>query len=110
MGKSIQIECIVDGNPKPEIRWIHQNKTITPSQKYQMNEYPGNEIISSLVINDLDIRDTGSYSCQANNSYNYNTGHVRVEVAATHSVQAVNKGSTGKSYSCSGVHRLWTQV
>ncbi|XP_003369356.1 disorganized muscle protein 1 [Trichinella spiralis] len=49
---SIQLECITEASPKPEIRWFFDQKEIAPEGRYSMNaEERGNDVyLASLLI------------------------------------------------------------
>ena len=97
---TIDLECIIDGNPSPIVTWMHGKEMLTPGEKYQQSRHHGDhEMISSLTITSLNMSDGGNYSCHVNNSdaAKNATGYVKVEVGdKSQQQQGVNIGSTGR--------------
>ncbi|XP_072292766.1 myopalladin isoform X2 [Eucyclogobius newberryi] len=65
-GSKVQLDCIVQGQPVPEVRWFCEGK--------ELENCPDIQIITngdhhSLIIADAFEEDTGRYSCFASNVY-----------------------------------------
>lgn len=63
VGSRVQFDCIVNGDPRPTIKW-HRDSipiSLTTSHKHQVTG------TGTLVILDVDRRDDGVYECIAEN-------------------------------------------
>ena len=63
-GQNVTLQVKVEGKPKPEVQWQKDGKNITQDGKYQ-HEKKG--LLHLLKINDVNDKDSGSYSCTAGN-------------------------------------------
>lgn len=63
-GSRVQLECVVTGLPKPEVRWYCERKELKNSSDIQI-AYDGNHC--SLIISEAFVEDTGRYTCLASN-------------------------------------------
>lgn len=63
-GDSVRFDVEVDGFPKPKIEWFDGVTKITNKGRYQLTE-DGN--MYSLIINTVELDDTGAYKCVASN-------------------------------------------
>ncbi|XP_062505984.1 hemicentin-2-like [Corticium candelabrum] len=63
-GSSVNITCEYQGYPKPILVFTYNHKIIDdrPTQTIK-GEYGSTVLVATLIINELTIRDTGSYSC-----------------------------------------------
>lgn len=68
-GYTIQFECKVDGNPRPQITWFRQTAIIKQSQDFQM--YYDDDNVATLVIREVFPEDSGTFTCVAKNSVGY---------------------------------------
>lgn len=60
------LECRVRGEPEPSITWTRDNEFIQTSDKYtQIDQADG---LCRLIIYNPDVRDSGAYTCKAENS------------------------------------------
>lgn len=55
------IECPIEANPRAEIKWFKDNLPLISQMPH--SEQQGNE----LIINELNVDDTGIYHCEATN-------------------------------------------
>lgn len=59
-GSSARFTCEVKGNPSPNVTWLFNAKPVAPSQRFQISG-------SSLVIQDVTVKDEGAYQCLLDN-------------------------------------------
>ncbi|XP_037127107.1 myopalladin isoform X2 [Syngnathus acus] len=65
-GSKVQLDCIVRGQPTPEVRWFCEGKELENSPDIQIIT---NGELHSLIITEAFEEDTGRYSCFASNLY-----------------------------------------
>lgn len=65
-GETIELECIVIGEPKPEIKWFLSNNEIIESGHIQFN-YSAVDGKAKLILNNITNDDKGVYTVQALN-------------------------------------------
>lgn len=65
-GETIELECIVIGEPKPEIKWFLSNNEIIESDHIQFN-YSAVDGKAKLILNNITNDDKGVYTVQALN-------------------------------------------
>ncbi|XP_055358418.1 myopalladin isoform X2 [Betta splendens] len=65
-GSKVQLDCIVRGQPVPEVRWFCEGKELENSPDIQILS---NGELHSLIITEAFEEDTGRYSCFASNFY-----------------------------------------
>ncbi|XP_049592461.1 myopalladin isoform X2 [Syngnathus scovelli] len=65
-GSKVQLDCIVRGQPTPEVRWFCEGKELENSPDIQIIT---NGELHSLIITEAFEEDTGRYSCFASNFY-----------------------------------------
>lgn len=66
-GNSAMLECIISGEPAPDITWLHGDHSLDPSTgKYKFDEH-GN--IYRLYIHTFTYLDAGTYRCTATNRF-----------------------------------------
>ncbi|KAF9816679.1 hypothetical protein SFRURICE_018559 [Spodoptera frugiperda] len=66
-GDTAEIKCEAGGTPVPKITWIHNGKPIEqaePNPRRQVNP-------NSIIITNLEKKDTGNYGCNATSSIGY---------------------------------------
>ncbi|KAI1710055.1 fibronectin type III domain-containing protein [Ditylenchus destructor] len=80
-GRDFILECLVNGNPKPRARWLHESSTIDASSSGGRIEFVG-AANSSLLIRSAQVSDSGVYTCRAEN------GDDSVDSSATISVKS----------------------
>uniref|UniRef100_A0A5S6Q316 Ig-like domain-containing protein n=1 Tax=Trichuris muris TaxID=70415 RepID=A0A5S6Q316_TRIMR len=68
---SIELECFMEANPLPEIRWFYEQSEVFDGGRYAMRlDDKGNDAYSAvLMIRDLDDVDAGSYRCAILNQH-----------------------------------------
>ncbi|KAL0964227.1 hypothetical protein UPYG_G00321090 [Umbra pygmaea] len=65
-GSKVQLDCIVQGLPKPEVRWFCEGKELENSPDIQIIN---DGDLHTLIIAEAFEEDTGRYSCFASNFY-----------------------------------------
>lgn len=66
-GKSAMLECIISGEPAPDITWLRDELTLDPSTgKYMFDEHDN---IYRLYIHNVAYLDAGTYICTATNKF-----------------------------------------
>ena len=63
--KSVTLQCVITGAPKPKITWYKGNREIFSGNKYYMDK-EGDTYF--LDIRDVYGEDADDYSCRANNA------------------------------------------
>ncbi|XP_055331451.1 twitchin-like isoform X3 [Paramacrobiotus metropolitanus] len=76
-GKSVTLECEVEGFPKPEITWYKGSRELYDSNKYMMT-VRGN--VYTLTISDVFGEDADEYSCRAVNKGGSKTSRADVVI------------------------------
>ncbi|WKY14387.1 hypothetical protein Q1695_000159 [Nippostrongylus brasiliensis] len=61
-GSQLGIDCIVDGDPFPEITWYHDDAPIEDGEFYKMISQK-----ETLIITNIDGQKSGKYTCRASN-------------------------------------------
>lgn len=79
-GYTIQFECKVEGNPRPQITWFRQTAIIKQSQDFQM--YYDDDNVATLVIREVFPEDSGTFTCVAKNSVGYASSTTELTVEA----------------------------
>lgn len=64
-GATITLDCVANGNPKPQIKWLRNGEDIDISDLDSRYRIVGT---GSLQINSINDVDTGNYQCRASNS------------------------------------------
>ncbi|XP_078696212.1 protein amalgam-like isoform X1 [Branchiostoma floridae x Branchiostoma belcheri] len=59
----VTFQCVADGNPPPNITWSRGGRLL-PSNIYSLSR---DVRTSSLVLNDVNVNDSGIYTCSASN-------------------------------------------
>lgn len=75
-GETVTFRCEASGVPEPQIKWIHNGKPIQEAPPNPRRKVSSNKI----VIEQLTMKDTGNYGCNATNSYGYVYKDVYVNV------------------------------
>ncbi|XP_038591011.1 myosin light chain kinase, smooth muscle-like isoform X2 [Micropterus salmoides] len=64
-GATAQLTCLVNGYPQPEVKWLQNEKPLSPSSRVTMEQHEDG--LCSLVVTDLKPSDSGVYVCKAGN-------------------------------------------
>ncbi|XP_043912302.1 myopalladin isoform X2 [Protopterus annectens] len=90
-GSKVQLDCIVEGNPAPDVRWYCEGKELENS--------PDIQIITSgqkhsLVIAEAFEEDTGRYSCFASNLYGSDSTSAEIYIEGVSSSDSEGEAQT----------------
>ena len=66
-GQDVVFNCLVEGNPKPRIRWTKNEDELNLTANPRLSSAIINET-HTLTITDVYLTDVGQYRCLANNS------------------------------------------
>lgn len=64
-GATITLDCVANGNPKPQIKWLRNGDDINTSDLDTRYRIVGT---GSLQIKSINENDAGNYQCRASNS------------------------------------------
>lgn len=64
-GEKLMLQCVVNGDPEPQITWSKNGKSISSSEIMNLKYKNG---IATLTINEVYPEDEGVYTCTATNS------------------------------------------
>ena len=53
-------QCEVEGNPRPKVKWLRDNSSLLADKRVVPTS-------GGLVINDVTLKDDGTYTCEARN-------------------------------------------
>lgn len=73
--QGIELRCLVEGNPKPEVEWFFKGEKLTDSLHYRVAE--NGSLIMVVVLSQL----AGDYVCLAQNLMGNNSATVHFEYA-----------------------------
>ncbi|XP_037532742.1 myomesin-3 [Nematolebias whitei] len=76
-GKSLCLTCFIDGDPAPEIFWLHNDKEILDQTQFTITKEPKR---SAITINKVNTEDSGKYSIFVRNKYGSESVDVTVSV------------------------------
>ncbi|XP_043063754.1 titin isoform X2 [Drosophila ficusphila] len=65
-GYTVQFECKVEGNPRPQIAWFRETAIIKPSQDFQM--FYDDDNVATLIIREVFPEDAGQFTVVAKNA------------------------------------------
>jgi len=65
-GDSVHLQCVITGNPRPNIVWFHSTKVIKPTPEFRQF-YDDTDFVCSLEIREAFPEDTGRYTIVAKN-------------------------------------------
>ena len=66
-GQDVVFHCLVEGNPKPRVRWTKNQEELNVTASSRLTSAIINET-HILTITDVHLTDAGQYRCLANNS------------------------------------------
>lgn len=76
-GSAITLDCVANGNPKPQIKWLRNGEDIDISDLDSRFRIIGT---GSLQIASVEDSDSGNYQCRASNSMDSTDIQISVEV------------------------------
>lgn len=84
-GKTAVIECMASGSPKPIILWLKDDKPIEATERHF---FAADDQL--LIIVGTEISDSGTYTCQMENSLGLEFGHMQLKVKPIVATNVVN--------------------
>ncbi|KAK3921146.1 Titin, partial [Frankliniella fusca] len=79
-GSTVQLECRVEGNPKPQITWFRETAIIKPSPDFQM--FYDEDNVATLIIREVFPEDAGFFTCVAKNSVGFASSTTELYIEA----------------------------
>ncbi|KAK1881373.1 Myosin light chain kinase smooth muscle [Dissostichus eleginoides] len=64
-GATARLTCLVNGYPQLEVKWLQNEKAVCESGRVSMEQHEDG--LCSLVLEDLELSDSGVYVCRAGN-------------------------------------------
>lgn len=75
--QSLCLTCFIEGEPAPEIFWLHNDREIVNENQFTITKEPKR---SSITVNNVNMADSGKYSIFVRNQYGSETADVTVSV------------------------------
>eukprot|EP00088_Acartia_fossae_P004370 TRINITY_DN1186_c0_g1_i1.p1 TRINITY_DN1186_c0_g1~~TRINITY_DN1186_c0_g1_i1.p1 ORF type:complete len:1240 (-),score=512.43 TRINITY_DN1186_c0_g1_i1:1313-4834(-) len=88
VGEMVKMETIITGNPKPKLKWYHNNKHFKTSKNINIKE---SEDIYTLTINKVDMKHDGNYIIKAENEGGVAQTSANLSVQTEEMVEFVSK-------------------
>ncbi|MEQ2290811.1 hypothetical protein AMECASPLE_006752, partial [Ameca splendens] len=76
-GKSLCLTCFIDGDPAPEIFWLHNDREILDQTQFTTTKESKR---TSITVNKVTMEDSGKYSIFVRNQYGSETVDVTLSV------------------------------
>lgn len=85
---SVSLQCIISGNPTPEIEWALDDSKLPENHRYNTGEFIDSrgDIVSHLNITRVQVEDGGEYMCKAVNRAGRIEHRARINVFGTSKV------------------------
>lgn len=93
------MECILEANPRPEIRWFRGDTAIeetTPRYNMTQKKTARDQFTLTLTIRAPTQEDGGQYRCNAVNSYGESNANIALNFAGNFHVQSKQKRANSK--------------
>ncbi|XP_028982442.1 muscle M-line assembly protein unc-89 isoform X2 [Diachasma alloeum] len=95
-GQSVTLDCIIIGQPEPEVIWYHDNQLVKESSDFQLL-FQGDKC--SLIIHEVVMNDAGRYKVVAVNSEGKTSSQCILSVVPTiHEEDGCNMSSTAPQF------------
>lgn len=90
---SLELECFLDANPRPDIKWFYDNKEIKADSRFSIKlDTKGNDSFSAiLTIKDLADSDAGAYRCAIVNPHGKGNANFNLKLTGFSSPTFVEK-------------------
>ena len=75
--QSLCLTCFIEGEPAPEIRWLHNDKEIVDQAQFTITKEPK---ISTITVNNIKTGNSGKYSILVRNQFGCEKVDVTVSV------------------------------
>ncbi|PSN52174.1 Titin [Blattella germanica] len=79
-GTTIQFECQVEGNPRPQITWFKETSVLLPSQDFQI--FYDDDNVATLIVKEVFPEDAGMFTCVAKNAAGFASSTTELIVEA----------------------------
>lgn len=89
-GKSVRLDCVIVGQPEPEVIWYHDNRPVKESEDVQLL-FQGDRC--SLIIQEAYLEDGGAYQVVAINSAGEAASQCRLSVTPLNELEPAAKRS-----------------
>lgn len=76
-GVVVELTCVVDGEPQPQVRWTKGGKKIVSDENYKQKKV--DEHVHVLLIHSIRESDFGRYECSASNSLGSSSAAAEIE-------------------------------
>lgn len=93
-GKSVRLDCVIIGQPEPEVIWYHNKRPVKESQDFQLL-FQGDRC--SLLIQETFLEDTGEYCVVAINSAGEASSKCNLSVIPLNNLEPVTRQSVQMS-------------
>lgn len=100
-GYTIQLECKVDGLPRPQITWFRQTQIILPSPDFQM--YYDDDNVACLIIREVFAEDAGTFTCVAKNAAGFASNSTELTVETYHESELNSRRSQSRESSLADI-------
>lgn len=102
-GYTVQLECKVEGVPRPQITWFRETAAIKPSQDFQM--FYDDDNVATLIIREVFAEDAGKFTCVAKNAAGFTstTTEVTVETVVSENVSDRDRKSISRESSLADI-------
>lgn len=95
-GQDVVLHCLVEGNPKPSVRWTKNEEELNLAANPRLSSAIINDT-HNFTITDVHLPDAGQYRCLANNSVGQTTSSAATLTVADYckySTQFTNQSKT----------------
>ncbi|CAN9492872.1 unnamed protein product [Ophioblennius macclurei] len=77
-GATAQLTCLINGYPKPEVKWLQNEKPLSESSRVTVEQL--DDGLCSLTLADVEPSDSGVYVCRASNQLGEATCSAKLKV------------------------------
>uniref|UniRef100_A0A183CC48 Ig-like domain-containing protein n=1 Tax=Globodera pallida TaxID=36090 RepID=A0A183CC48_GLOPA len=94
------MECLLEADPPPEVRWQHAGTAIDASTRVQLTliNVSGNMYRANLVIKEPSATDGGAYKCTAANKFGESNANINLNFAGGEEQKASSGTTRGPTF------------